>query len=93
MGSFPFASTICHKYTGRWWWRYAMPSSSLPPAGFLPPFIHASCSRTARCPDAGARPANIRGGVSRRPSGPTFTRSERGNRAMAERGPPSRPSC
>ena len=61
----------------------------------LAPSSLASCLSPARCPDTAARPAAIRGGVSRRTSGQTPSRSERGDHAMAERGPPSppRPSC
>ena len=51
----------------------------------------ASCFGTARCPDAVARLAGIRGGVSRRTSGRTLSRSARGDRSGAERGPPSGP--
>jgi len=65
-------------------------------SSFLPPFSRtthskhfASCLSTARCPDAVARPADIRGGVSRRTSGRTLSRSERGDHAVAERGPPT----
>ncbi len=64
-------------------------SSSLSPLGRIThPNHFASCLSTARCPDAVARPADIRGGVSRRTSGRTLSRSERGNHAVAERGPP-----
>jgi len=86
------------------WWRDAIaPSAPVlrrPPlrlsfGSFRPSFSFASCLRTARCPDAVARPAGIHGGVSRRTSGQTFSRSEHGDRAMAERSPPSplRPPC
>lgn len=51
----------------------------------------ASCFGTARCPDAVARSAGIRGGVARRTSGRTLSRSVRGDRSGAERGPPSGP--
>ena len=68
----------------------APPSSSrLLSAGTSPTHNLASCFGTARCPDAGARSADIRGSVSRRTSGRTLTRSERGGGAVAERGPPS----
>jgi len=55
----------------------------------IPPTDFASCLSTARCPDAVARPADIRGGVSRRTSGRTLSRSERGDLVVAERGPPT----
>jgi len=110
MGSFPFASTIgtmlnsssaaAIARTSHWAWRGGShsrrwsPSSVHPSAHIRPTFHFASCSGTAQCPDAVARPAELRGGVSRRTSGRTLTRSERGDRAVAERGPPSpRPSC
>jgi len=69
--------------------------SSLPSVRPNPSSRFASCFGTARCPDAVARPAGIRGGVLRRTSGRTLSRSEHGDPAVAERGPPSapRPSC
>jgi hypothetical protein len=102
MGLFPFASTVGTMWHSRW-------PDALAPSGpvlrriplrspfgwFRPSFSFASCLRTARCPDAVARPAGIHGGVSRRTSGQTLSRSEHGDRAMAERSPPSslRPPC
>jgi hypothetical protein len=69
--------------------------ASLPSVRPSPPSRLASCFGTARCPDAVARPTGIRGSLSRRTSGRTFSRGERGDPAVAERGPPSapRPSC
>jgi len=67
------------------------PSSLLPYARFRSSHNFASCFGTARCPDAVARPAGIREGVSRRISGRTLSRSARGDRSGAERGPPSGP--
>ena len=67
------------------------PSSLLPYARFRSSHNFASCFGTARCPDAVARPAGIREGVSRRTSGRTLSRSARGDRSGAERGPPSGP--
>jgi len=80
-------------------WRCSAPSgrfSSQSPLGRSQSSSRvASCLSSARCPDTVARLADIRGGVSRRTSGRTLSRSERGDPAMAERGPPSppRPSC
>jgi hypothetical protein len=67
------------------------PSPLLPPSRSSSSHNFASCFGTARCPDAVARPAGIRGGVSRRTSGRTLSRSVRGDRSGAERGPPSGP--
>ena len=76
------------------------PAATRRPALFSPvrsrPFNRfASCLSSARCPDAVARPADIRRGVSRRTSGQTLSRSERGDHATVERSPPSppRPPC
>ena len=81
------------------WRRTSMPYTSSHTSLHFPlhrtrSHIHsASCSDSARCPDTAARLAWIRGGVAGRRSGPTLSRGERGDRAMAERGPPPRPSC
>jgi hypothetical protein len=63
----------------------------LPQSRFSFSHNFASCFGTARCPDAVARLAGIRGGVARRTSGRTPSRSARGDRSGAERGPPSGP--
>ena len=67
------------------------PSPLQPQSRFSSSHNFASCFGTARCPDAVARPAGIRGGVSRRTSGQPLSRSARGDRSGAERGPPSGP--
>jgi hypothetical protein len=67
------------------------PSPLLSQSRFSSSHNFASCFGTARCPDAVARPAGIRGGVARRISGRTLSRSARGDRSGAERGPPSGP--
>jgi hypothetical protein len=67
------------------------PSPLLPQSYSNSSHDFASCFGTARCPDAVARPTGIRGGVSRRTSGRTPSRSARGDRSGAERGPPSGP--
>ena len=103
MGLFPFASTVGTMWysspvtaqAGDGAWRlHSRSPLSLPFRRFRSSASLASCLSPARCPDTVARPA-IRGGVSRRTSGRTPSRSERGDHAMAERGPPSppRPSC
>jgi hypothetical protein len=86
------------QWHGKWrngmacWCGSCSPSSSLSPFGRTTHPNHiASCLSTARCPEAVARPADIRGSVSRRTSGRTLSRSERGDHAVAERGPPPGP--
>jgi hypothetical protein len=69
----------------------SLPSPPFPQSRFTSSRQFASCFGTARCPDAVARPAGIRGGVSRRTSGRTLFRSARWDRSGAERGPPSGP--
>jgi hypothetical protein len=99
MGLLPFAFTIGTNPTvipgtaRARWWRGSPWSSSprLPQSRFSSSHNFASCFGTARCPDAVARLAGIRGGVSRRTSGQTLSRSVRGDRSVAERGPPSGP--
>lgn len=110
MSYFQAVAPDARRSSGAWrpgaavWWcdQFAPAGPSVPRTTFRssfspfhPSVSFASCLRTARCPDAVARPAGIREGVSRRTSGQTFSRSERGHHAMAERGPPSplRPPC
>jgi hypothetical protein len=93
MGSFPFAFTVGTMSK-------SSPDAAVPwsfheswrvDATSYHPTVQsriASCFGTARCPDAVARPSGIRGGVSRRTSGRTLSRSERGDQEAAERGPP-----
>ena len=95
MGLLPFASTIGTMPTvipvtarAR---RSRSPSPLVPPSRSSSSHNFASCFGTARCPDAVARLAGIRVGVSRRTSGRTLSRSVRGDRSGAERGPPSGP--
>jgi hypothetical protein len=101
MGLLPFASTIGTMSTfpvtasvrrsRRPWRTPRSPSPLLPQSRYSSLHNFASCFGTARCPDAVARPAGIRGGVARRTSGRTLSRSARGDRSGAERGPPSGP--
>lgn len=90
----------CWSGSASWRWPSNPPDRSVLPPASSPPFPQsrgrsssqfASCFGTARCPDAVARPTEIRGGVSRRTSGQTLSRSARGDRSGAERGPPSGP--
>ena len=85
MGLFPFASTIGTMST------FPVAASARRSRRVTSSHNFASCFGTARCPDAVARPVGIRGGVSRRTSGRTLSRSARGDRSGAERGPPSGP--
>lgn len=81
------------------WRRHRMSAPSSYPSPFIlldrtsHPVHSASCSHSARCPDTAARPAWIRRDAAARRSGRTLSRGERGDRAMAERGPPPQPSC
>jgi hypothetical protein len=90
MGLFPFASTI-----GIGTMSPPIPATASMRMSRRPwrtsSHNFASCFGTARCPDAVARPARIRGGVARPRSGGTLSRSVRGDRSGAERGPPSGP--
>jgi len=91
MGLLPFASTIgtmpIFAVAASVRWSRSLSSRSRVSSSHN----FASCFGTARCPDAVARPAGIRDGVSRRTSGRTLSRSARGDRSGAERGPPSGP--